>query len=76
MGIDSSAKYHFFHLNQIKRERTLLLAIFLFRSCPKRERYYICRLKLLRIGEIASRLNVGIRASRLHVGKAALEFEC
>ena len=49
----SSAKYHFFHVKQKKCQRTINLLYFFNLPCPKRERYYICRLKVLRIGEVA-----------------------
>jgi hypothetical protein len=51
-------------------ERDKYFTIFLNPSCPKTERYYICRLKLRRLGEVAQL----VRASRLKIGKAAREL--
>jgi len=75
IGLVFVAKYHFFQLKQKKMIRLKLIAYFLNLPCPKRERYYICRLKVLGFGEVASRHKVGIRASRLKIGKVAWAFE-
>ena len=42
-----------FFLRNQKMAKDNLITIFLKQTCLKRERYYICRLKVLRFGEVA-----------------------